>query len=553
MHQELKHDILNYLQQIVNNAEYISTHSNMADYAQEIKSASFKIDALLEDMQKKEDKPTPSKPKLLKKLNLAKFKTLKVLVVDDMAENVQVIESVFATFAAKTVTALSGKEAIEVVKSGFKPDIICMDILMSDLDGFQTTALLKEMECHAYFVAISGLKNQSSDKIAFFDSWLPKPFTTEHIKNILFEYEIHSEKNNFDKEDKLAIYKKTEDTKSDKLKLFIVDDKKENLLLFIDILQPLDLDIYVTQKADEALTLAQTIEFDLILLDIVMPKIDGYELCERIKELPKHKDTPIIFVSALGSVEERVKGFEKGADDYIAKPFLQNELRARVKLHLQKSFVVKSLKHLLKRSYHELYNPLAIINTSLEMQTLKYGANDYIDAITVASRTLQVVYDDLYHSLALRYNDAHLEKIDLFEFIQKRIEYFYYFQKSKNITIKYNATQKSYITMQESDIQRLVDNTLSNAIKYAPQNSEIEITLEDNEQSVVFSTTNRGKDIVDADKIFKKQFREDFEQLGMGIGLEIVASICYNYNILSDVVSQDGVTTFTYTIAKGER
>ena len=551
MNQEIKHDILNYLQQIVTNAEYISSHSNMAEYSKEIKNASFKIDALLEDIDV--TKKPIQKSTLVKKLDFTTFRGLKVLIVDDILQNVQVLESIFTTFSFQTMTALSGEKAIEIFNAGFEPDIVCIDILMPNLDGFETTTNLKKMGSKAYFVAVSGLKNQSNEALSFFDSWLPKPFTTEHIKNILFEYEMHKVESTQQIDDMLMLYKKKEDTKSDKLKIFIVDNKRENLLLFIDILKPLDLDIYITQSANEALALSQKIEFDLILLDVMMPKIDGYEICERIKKMQKHKDTPIIFVSALGSVKERVKGFDKGGDDYIAKPFLQNELRARVKLHLQKSLVVKSLKHLLKRSYHELYNPLAIINTSLEMQTLKYGTNDYIDAITVASRTLQVVYDDLYYSLAVRYDDSKLNKIDLQTFVQERIEYFYYFKKSKNITIEYNFDRECCINMKEADIQRLVDNTISNAIKYAFPNSVVKIDVHTNEERVVFCTQNSGKEIVNLDKIFQKQFKEDFEQLGMGIGLEIVASICYNYNIDSTVVSQNGLTTFTYTIAKGER
>ncbi len=337
---------------------------------------------------------------------------------------------------------------------------------------------------------------------------------------------------------------------NDAPKVLIVDDKAENLVVLIDMLSSLHLEIIVASNAMEVYDRVKYYDFDLILLDIVMPEIDGYEVCQTLKSNLKYKDIPIIFISALSGIEDKIKGFELGGDDYITKPIIPKELIARVKLHLQKNMIFKSLKNLLRKSYHELYNPLAVINTSLEMQTLKNGTNRHTDAITVASRTLQTVYDDLYYSISVQKEELEVVDIDFVKFIQKRINYFFYFKESKKIEIDFKIQDFSIIRMKETDLLRIVDNTLSNAIKYASQNSTVTIEVINNSKDIVFRSRNRGSEIKNPEKIFNKGYREDFNTIGMGIGLEIVASICHKYNILAEVVSDKGESCFKYTIPK---
>ena len=333
-------------------------------------------------------------------------------------------------------------------------------------------------------------------------------------------------------------------------KVLLVNDRTDNLSVLIDMLDPLELDIYIAVSIENIYDSVESNDFDLILLDVIMPEVESYKVCQRLKNNSKYKDIPFIFVSPLIAYEDKIKAFESGCDDYVAKPLLQNELVARVKLHLQKGKLFKSLKNLLRRSYHELYNPLSIINTSLELQNIKYGSNKYSNAIAVASKTLQVVYDDLYYSLTPKYVDKNISSIDLSDFLQKRIDYFYYLRKSKNIEIKLKYKDSSFIKIEESDLQRIVDNTLSNAIKYANRSSIINIEIINDKNFIIFETTNRGSIINNPDKIFNIGYRENFEQIGMGIGLEIVASICSLHNIKAEVFSTDGSTSFRYSIQK---
>ncbi|MCB1192238.1 MAG: SpoIIE family protein phosphatase [Leptospiraceae bacterium] len=118
-------------------------------------------------------------------------------------------------------------------------------------------------------------------------------------------------------------------------RILIVDDTQKNIQLIGTILKEEGYTINVAQNGVQALNLISKINPDLILLDVMMPEMDGFEACQKIKENPKYKDIPIIFLTARVDTEDIVKGFEMGAADYIAKPFQAEELLARISTHLE--------------------------------------------------------------------------------------------------------------------------------------------------------------------------------------------------------------------------
>lgn len=116
--------------------------------------------------------------------------------------------------------------------------------------------------------------------------------------------------------------------------ILIVDDIPKNIELAANILKAKNYNITFATSGASALEKVESIDFDLILLDVMMPGMDGFEVCERLKEDPKTKDIPVIFVTAKSETENVVKGFELGAVDYVTKPFNAEELHARVKTHV---------------------------------------------------------------------------------------------------------------------------------------------------------------------------------------------------------------------------
>ena len=336
----------------------------------------------------------------------------------------------------------------------------------------------------------------------------------------------------------------------DRPRVLIVYDQAENLVILADMLKAAQVDIFVASSAKDALQRLEANSIDLVLLDVVMPDVDGYSVCETIKSNPKTKDVVVIFVSVLYGVEDKLKGFAKGADDYLFKPLIERELVARVSLHLHKIIVFKSLKRLLRRSYHELYNPLAVINTSLEMHDIKHGPSRYTDSIAAASKTLQLAYNDLYYSLNDAKREAGVVKIDLAKFVGERIDFFASLANIKNIAIDIVADDESYVWMREVDLLRVVDNSLSNAVKYAKMDTVILVRVVNSGDSVEFSCQNSGANIKNPNRVFEDGYREGFDQIGMGIGLEIVASICRAYGIAPNVASSNAITKFAYLLPK---
>src|SRR6516225_3340402 len=113
-------------------------------------------------------------------------------------------------------------------------------------------------------------------------------------------------------------------------RVLLVDDAKANLDILVEGLKP-DHKLSLALNGETALQIASRTPPDLVLLDIVMPGMDGYEVCRRLRQMPETADVPIMFLSSLEEVQDKTRGFEAGANDYLTKPFEMLEVKARVK------------------------------------------------------------------------------------------------------------------------------------------------------------------------------------------------------------------------------
>ncbi len=330
-------------------------------------------------------------------------------------------------------------------------------------------------------------------------------------------------------------------------KVLLADNNVQNILRMKDILTPIDLDLYIAKTGEEVLMRISQTNFDMIILENLIPDIDIYELCRQIKNNELNNDISILIISESPTNEEKEKWFESGGDDYLIKPFYEKDVLTRVKIHLKKHTVIKYLKSLLKHSFHELYNPLSIIKTSAEMYGYRYPKNSYVDTMHAAAKSLHLIYEDLYYALETKKTSPHKnDVIDLSEFLRKRLEYFTLLAEVKKIRIELDAKEIYFVEIVSADLQRIIDNTISNAIKYSFENSVINISI-NNKSKVLLKITNRGNTIINPHCIFSDGYREAYNTIGMGIGLEIVSSICQRLNILAQVESSEGTTVFTYT------
>ena len=295
--------------------------------------------------------------------------------------------------------------------------------------------------------------------------------------------------------------------------ILIVDDVPKNLQVLAAILYKEGYEIAMADRGKSALELMENVMPDLILLDIMMPEMDGFEVCKRIKQNPKHQDIPIIFLTARHETETIVKGFESGAADYLTKPFNALELISRVKTHLQlkqrttmlvelnatleekvrertkqlesayeklakldnaKSYFLGLLSHELNTPLNEIKGFSIILNNIVE----DADAKEFVGYIRESSERLIKFADMslLITSLkANKYQKQNLE-MDVHYLLDESVFNFNEFATEKNIIIeKEYCDCNSMIFADTTLIKTAFDTVINNAIKYSPKDKKIQI------------------------------------------------------------------------------
>lgn len=211
----------------------------------------------------------------------------------------------------------------------------------------------------------------------------------------------------------------------------------------------------------------------------------------------------------------------------------------------------KQLDHFIKDAMHEINTPLSIINLNADLFANKYGENKYLWRIKSASKTLATIYNDMDYLVKQGKVEHKKKMIDIGEFIQNRVDYFQEIANLKTIDLETDIMHEVMHTFSKTKLQRIVDNTISNAIKYSNDNTHIEIKLYEDEKHIVFEVKDNGVGIKDVDKIFSRYYREDQAKGGFGIGLNIVKQIIDEEGIELEVTTRLGEgTIFRYSFPK---
>jgi len=206
------------------------------------------------------------------------------------------------------------------------------------------------------------------------------------------------------------------------------------------------------------------------------------------------------------------------------------------------------LDHFIKDSMHEINTPLTIINLNTDLFANKYGENKYLWRIKSASKTLATIYNDMDYLVKQGSVEYKVELLDFSAFIQNRVDYFQEIANLKNITLDTHIDAGVKYLFSKTKLQRIVDNTISNAIKYSHDASNVYITLKEENADITFEVKDQGVGIENVHKIFSRYYRENEAKGGFGIGLNIVKQIIDEEKILLDVTSKLGEgTTFYYT------
>ncbi len=212
--------------------------------------------------------------------------------------------------------------------------------------------------------------------------------------------------------------------------------------------------------------------------------------------------------------------------------------------------LVKAQDSFIKHSIHEINTPLAVIMTHIDLYKMKRGENRYLSKIEAASKIIANIYEDLSYMVK---KDRFLYKkktINFSEFLLERVDFFEEISRGNNHKILVDIAEDIFLYFSPEELQRIIDNNLSNAIKYANRNTDVKITLKETEKGVALRFLTHSPRIDDTDRIFKAFERENIVKGGFGLGLEIVYTICTKENIEIAVESDDKQTIFEYTFQR---
>ena len=211
--------------------------------------------------------------------------------------------------------------------------------------------------------------------------------------------------------------------------------------------------------------------------------------------------------------------------------------------------LLQEKKQFIADMVHQIRTPLTVImtNTSLIDMKSEAGVSPYITQINSAINMLSNSYEDLSYIISHDSIEYKAIEIDLAKFLNERIDFFEVIAQANHKTIRTTITSEIRVTMNDIELERLIDNNISNAIKHSSEKSEIEIVLEKNDTEVVLKFISKGKNIKDASRVFDKNYTENHSaKRSLGLGLNMVKSICEKNSILYSAHSEENTNTFTY-------
>jgi two-component system, sensor histidine kinase and response regulator len=306
-------------------------------------------------------------------------------------------------------------------------------------------------------------------------------------------------------------------------KVMIVDDTPANIDLLYQTLEPEGYKISVAGTGEETLKLVPKIKPDLILLDVMLPGIDGFETCQKLKEAPETANIPIIFITAKAESEDIVKGFNLGGADYLTKPFNQEEVCARIKTHLHFQLLLQTMEtqnkklnelndtknKLMGMTCHDLRNPITSIRGFSKFildkgETIsKSSRSECLQNIYSASDNMLELINDLVDITAIESGKLNLNiRPDSFiNLASEKTKMYVPLAENKNIKLHFKADNKIPIFKFDSNrIGQVLDNLIGNAIKFSPQNKNITISVEFKGDQVICSVKDEGPGILPEDK-----------------------------------------------------
>lgn len=340
-------------------------------------------------------------------------------------------------------------------------------------------------------------------------------------------------------------------------RVLVVDDNQVNIDLLESVLESRNFEVLVAFNGSAALRVVQEETPEIILLDINMPKMDGFEVCRRLKANPETSDIPVIFISAKDDTEDIVKAFDVGGVDYITKPFKSREVIARVEGQLHAFRQTEQIRRLRERekqqfamldqmrqqfigsATHDLKNPLFnIAGYTSVLETIPAVSEDEeavmcIGAIKRGVDKMQSLVYDMLDLLELERGIVlNVFDVDFPDFVRESILDFGLNAQEKHIEYRIHVPDEAVpATFDKNRMARVLENLVSNAIKYTPNGGYVEVNAQQFGDMLGVEVIDNGLGIPDdmLGKLFipfeRVRSVEHMAQEGNGLGLSVVKAI----------------------------
>jgi len=354
--------------------------------------------------------------------------------------------------------------------------------------------------------------------------------------------------------------------------ILVVDDNPTNIELLLVYLHENEYRILVTRDGENAIKRAINVQPDLILLDIMMPGMDGFECCKRLKNDPSTKNIPIIFMTALSDIQTKLKGFELGAIDYITKPFQRAEVSARIATHLTIQHQKKKLaelnaskdrffsivSHDMKGAFGSLMTFTQYITRSFDDWSREELKGLIIEMCTSAEKNYKLLENFLEWSRIQMGAIPFRPKRTLLEYvIVQAIQLYQEHALSKNITIHYDFFGEHHVIADSEMLATIFRNLISNAVKFTPKGGTITISTNDldDQIEVLVEDSGSGMNQKTVEQLFllnkKHQTQGTAGEKGTGLGLLLCKELVEKQEGKLNVNSIEGKgTTFQILFPK---
>lgn len=496
--------------------------------------------------------------------NEKQARSFKILVVDDSNLARKIIRQELETDGYEVLEAINGIDALIKATTGRPPDLITLDVEMPRLNGFETCKKLRDRHYSRFFSA----NENEQIPIIFVTSLDTLAVRQEGFKVGATDFLTKP----FERGEILAAVNRIlrPEHRLQGMTVLVVDDSRLARQIVAGTLRQKGVTVLEAEDGQAAFDIIckQMNDIDLLLTDLIMPVMKGDELCMKTRHELGLKDLPIVFLTASEDQNEILNLFKAGANDYLIKPFVREELLARLEVHLDRAQLNKRLREsiselqslnrmkddLLAVCSHDLRSPLTGIlgftGLLLEKDYLEKDDRENLTQVVNSGEFLLSLINDILDLSKSQAETAELETepLSMPDVARTSLKALEHMANAKKQRLEFiDHSSQHIVAGNRSGLIRVFNNLLSNAIKFTPEGKEIQMVMENSPaERLVITITDQGIGIA-PDKLpflfdkFSKASRSGTSgEKGTGLGMSIIKEMVEKHGGEIQVDSVEG-------------